>query len=329
MKLDRDILRKLPLALRVEIEENALRKPLTQSELAIEQRQILREIRKHTKPGERTDLTSGKTSPEVPEPEVRAADIVGKLFGESRKQVERRQAILMAAEADPEEFGHLITAMDKSGKVNAPFRRLKVTQQAKILRDEVPPLPMRGPYRAGVIDIPHAYEPHDDSPTRGVLDYPTLSIARVCALGINSLMHKDSVLFYWVTNFILALGLHLEPLTTWGFTPKTVITWPKPRHTFKAHWARGQTEHMILAVRGNPVIDLTDAHLSTLLQGPFHLVRKRQHSAKPREAYDFVESLVPAPRYADLFSRYRHNAKWDVHGDEAPMLTVKKEDDAA
>ena len=39
---------------------------------------------------------------------------------------------------------------------------------------------------------------------------------------------------------------------------------------------------------------------------------------KPPEFYDFVESLCPAPRYADLFSRYRHNDKWDCHGDEAP-----------
>jgi N6-adenosine-specific RNA methylase IME4 len=39
---------------------------------------------------------------------------------------------------------------------------------------------------------------------------------------------------------------------------------------------------------------------------------------KPPEFYDFVESLCPAPRYADLFSRYQHNDKWDCHGDEAP-----------
>ena len=52
VKLDRDIMRKLPLALRVEIEENALRKALTQSELAIEQRRIIKELRKHTRPGD-------------------------------------------------------------------------------------------------------------------------------------------------------------------------------------------------------------------------------------------------------------------------------------
>jgi hypothetical protein len=33
-----------------------------------------------------------------------------------------------------------------------------------------------------------------------------------------------------------------------------------------------------------------------------------------------IESLCPAPRYADLFSRYRHNDNWDCHGAEAPPL---------
>ena len=51
----------------------------------------------------------------------------------------------------------------------------------------------------------------------------------------------------------------------------------------------------------------------------------RGHSIKPREFYDLVESLVPAPRYADLFSRYRHNKRWDCHGDEAPALNHAEE----
>jgi N6-adenosine-specific RNA methylase IME4 len=47
---------------------------------------------------------------------------------------------------------------------------------------------------------------------------------------------------------------------------------------------------------------------------------------KPVEFYAFVESLCPASRYADLFSRYRHNEKWDCHGDEVPppSLTLRK-----
>ena len=85
--------------------------------------------------------------------------------------------------------------MDKTGKVNAPFRRLNVKIQADALRREVPPLPGNGPYRVGMIDVPWAYEPDDDSPTRGVLDYPTLSIQQACALDIDSLMHETPFSF--------------------------------------------------------------------------------------------------------------------------------------
>jgi N6-adenosine-specific RNA methylase IME4 len=64
-------------------------------------------------------------------------------------------------------------------------------------------------------------------------------------------------------------------------------------------------------VRGKPVVELKNQ--STVLSAP-----ARGHSVKPVEFYDLVESLCPAPRYADLFSRYQHNDKWDCHGDEAP-----------
>jgi N6-adenosine-specific RNA methylase IME4 len=83
-----------------------------------------------------------------------------------------------------------------------------------------------------------------------------------------------------------------------------------------SYWLKGQTEHLVIATRGKPVVTLTDQ--TTLLRGPFHRVRKAAHSAKPIESHSFFESLVPAPRYADLFSRYRHNDKWDSHGNEAP-----------
>jgi N6-adenosine-specific RNA methylase IME4 len=60
------------------------------------------------------------------------------------------------------------------------------------------------------------------------------------------------------------------------------------------------------------------------LKGPFHLVQKNANSAKPVEAYTFFESLCPAPRYFDLFSRYQHNNKWDCHGYEAPAFAERE-----
>lgn len=323
LDLDADMLRRLPFALRVEIEENAQRKPLTQSEIAIEQRRILAVLRKHKTPGKRSDLKAGTSGKDFQEVEVRATDVVGKLFNESRKQVEKRLAVVEAAEAEPERFGKLVEAMDKSGRVNGPYRRLTNMHQAASIRAEPSPLPNRGPYRGAMDDVPWAYEEDDDddddeAAERGVLPYSTMSIEQACTFHkerVAPIMHEDGVMGFWVTNYILVRGLHIPVLEACGFEPKTLVTWPKQRGG-RGHYAKGQTEHLVIATRGRPVVTLSDQ--TTLLQGPFHLVNKGAHSSKPVEAYTFFESLFPAPRYADLFSRYRHNDRWDCHGHEAP-----------
>jgi N6-adenosine-specific RNA methylase IME4 len=245
-----------------------------------------------------------------------ALDKVAAVVGKHRTTIAKAEAIVDAAEAEPEKFGKLVPDMDRTGRVNGVYRRLRNAKQAERIRAEPPPMPGRGPYRAGMMDLPWAYEPDDDDAVhRGVLPYPTMSIEQICALPVASIMHRDSILGMWMINFILAQGLHIAPLRAWGFAPKTILTWPKD-HGGQGHWLKGQTEHLVIAVRGNPIVTLTNQ--STLLRGPFHLVRKNEHSTKPIEAYAFMESLCPAPRYCDLFSRYRHNDKWDCHGDEAP-----------
>jgi N6-adenosine-specific RNA methylase IME4 len=322
MKLNRDLLRKLPLALRIEIEENAQRKPLTQSELAAQQKRILDELRKHKAPGARTDLTFEPTALqrggllEKPISEVaRATEIVGKLYNESHKQVEKRLAVVAAAEAEPEKYGKLVEAMDKTGRVNGPFRRLRNAVQAERLRAEPPPLPGNGPYRVITCDVPWPSEPDDEEPAhRGYWPYPTMSIDDLCAMDIASITHEDAVLWFWTTNFHMRHAFTI--LDAWGFhaTP-TILTWAKDRMG-TGHYLRGQTEHCILAVRGKPTITLTNQ--TTLLHAPV-----RGHSEKPVEFYDLVESLCPASRYAELFSRYRHSDRWDVHGDQAPLVAME------
>jgi N6-adenosine-specific RNA methylase IME4 len=309
MKLNRDLLRKLPFAVRVEIEENAQRKPLTQSELAFEQRRILAELRKHKTPGARTDLktTSAKDFAQVEA--KRATKLVGKLFNESDRQVEKRFAIVDAAEAEPKRFGKLLEEMDRTGRVNGVFRRLKIAKQAEQIRAEPSPLPGNGPYRVIVADVPWPYERRDEDPShRGRRPYVTMSIADICAVKVSDIAYADSILWFWVTNHHMREAFQV--LDAWGFEQKTMLTWAKDKMGM-GDLLRGQTEHCLFATRGKPVVTLTNQ--TTLLHAPV-----RGHSEKPREFYDLVESLCPAPRYADLFSRYRHNEKWDCHGDEAP-----------
>jgi N6-adenosine-specific RNA methylase IME4 len=242
----------------------------------------------------------------------RALDKVAAVAGVSRPTLVKARAIVEAAKAEPEKYGNLLVDMDRTGRVNGPYRRLRNIQQAEVIRAEPPPLPNRGPYRVAVCDVPWPYEPDDDDPAhRGVWPFPTMSLAQLCALPVDSIMHADSVLPFWTTNFHMRHAF--EILQAWGFykTP-TILTWAKDR-IGHGHWLRGQTEHCIIGVRGKPTVTLTNE--STLLHAPV-----RGHSVKPKEFYDLIEKLFPAPRYADLFSRYRHNERWDCHGDEAPPI---------
>jgi N6-adenosine-specific RNA methylase IME4 len=204
--------------------------------------------------------------------------------------------------------------MDRTGRANGVYRRLKIARQAEQIRAEPPPLPGNGPYRGIVADVPWPYENRDNDPShRGANPYPSMTVAEICALNVASIAHQDCILWFWVTNHHMREAFQV--LDAWGFEERTILTWVK--HKFgNGDWLRGQTEHCILAVRGKPVVTLTNQ--STVLFAP-----SRGHSVKPREFYDLVESLCPAPRYADLFSRYRHNDRWDSHGNEVAQVAAE------
>jgi N6-adenosine-specific RNA methylase IME4/ParB-like chromosome segregation protein Spo0J len=254
--------------------------------------------------GARNDLR--ENFPDVGE--QRARDRIGAFAGVSGRTVEKIAAIVEAAEAEPERFGKLRDDMDRSGRVEAPYRRLKIIRQAEAIRKEPPPLPQRGPYRVIVADPPWPYELRQEDPShRAIYSYPTMSIAQISALDSASIAHQDCILWLWTTNHHMREAF--EVLDAWGFTQKTILTWLKDRMS-TGDWLRGQSEHCLMAVRGKPVVHLTNQ--TTLLHG-----KVRRHSEKPEEFYALVERLCPAPRYAELFSRHKRKG-WDGHGDEHP-----------
>jgi N6-adenosine-specific RNA methylase IME4 len=249
-------------------------------------------------------LTEGKTP-----------DFVAQKAGfKNSKTYEQAKAVVAAAEAEPEKFSKAKDDMNRTGRVNGPYKRVKVARQAVAIRAEAPLLPGRGPYRVIVADPPWPYEVRKEDPShRATHPYPQMSIAEICEFNAASIAHDDCILWLWTTNHHLRESY--DVLDAWGFQSKTILTWAKDRMG-TGDWLRGQTEHCHLAVRGKPTIVLTNQ--TTLLHGPL-----RANSQKPVEFYDFVESLCPASRYAYLFSRYRHNDKWDAHGDEAPTPNLE------
>ena len=293
---------------RGEFAENTCRKDFTLSE-AVAIKRVLEPLERAAakeRQGARTDKHPGKLPTSS---KGRAADKAAKATGMARRTLKKAEAIVDAAEAEPERFGKLKADMDRTGRVNGVYRRLKIAKQSEAIRAEPPPLPGNGPYRVIVVDVPWPYEVRDEDPSkRGVRPYATMSLADIRATKVNDIAHEDCILWLWSTNHHMREAYEL--LRAWGFEPKTILTWAKDKMGM-GDWLRGQTEHCIMAVRGKPVVTLTNQ--TTLLHAPV-----RGHSVKPPEFYDLVESLCPAARYADLFSRYRHNDKWDCHGDEAP-----------
>lgn len=239
----------------------------------------------------------------------RAADKVGAFVGKDRKTIEKMEAVVAAAEAEPEKYAELVEKMDKSGKVSGPYKRLQVMKQSEVIRQEKPPIPSRGPYRVIVVDPPWPSEPDKAAVPdgRAYFPYPTMSIEDICAVPVASVAAEDCVLWLWVTNFHMRYAFRV--LDAWGFGEKSIVTWVKDKMGHGQN-LRGKTEHCILATRGNPIIDLRAQ--TTVLEG-----RVRHHSQKPLEFYQLVESLCPASRYAEFFARGPVRSSWDGHGDQA------------
>jgi N6-adenosine-specific RNA methylase IME4/ParB-like chromosome segregation protein Spo0J len=302
----------LDAVVRGEFAENTERKDFTLSEAVAIKRSIEPLQKAAAKERMRkAGRLGGKGSGKLPEASKgNAADKAAKAAGMARHTLEKAEAVVDAAEAEPEKFGKLLEQMDRTGRANGVFKQLQIAKQAELIRAEPPPLPGRGPYRVIAADPPWPYEIRREDPShRATYPYPQMSIAEICALPVASIVAADSVLWLWTTNYHMLNGAR-DVLDAWGFAPVTILTWTKDKFG-TGSWLRGQTEHCVLATRGKPIVTLTNQ--STLLHAPV-----RTHSEKPVEFYNFVESLCPAPRYADMFSRYRHNEKWDCHGDEAP-----------
>lgn len=77
-------------------------------------------------------------------------------------------------------------------------------------------------------------------------------------------------------------------------------------------WLRGKTEHAILAVRGRPLVTLTNQ--TTAFTAPV-----REHSRKPDEFYALVEALCPGSKL-EMFAREAREG-WAAWGAEADKFT--------
>lgn len=196
-------------------------------------------------------------------------------------------------------------------------KQIRKATQLEQVRAYVPP---EGEYALIVRDPAWHFDDQLDGSdaARGGTPYPTVTVDEICEQRIPAA--ADCVLWLWVTNAHLIDGSAARVLKAWGFQGKTMGTWPKPKMG-NGHWLRGQTEHAILAVRGNPKVDA--ASLTTLFP-PWAV---GEHSEKPAEFFDFVAKHYPVPEGARLeMDSKKHRAGWVTSGAELPPVEEPKKD---
>jgi N6-adenosine-specific RNA methylase IME4 len=145
--------------------------------------------------------------------------------------------------------------------------------------------------------------------------YATMDLESIKSLPVDNYAAETAHLYLWVPNALLPLGL--EVMAAWGFQYKSNIVWYKirkdggPDGRGVGFYFRNVTELVLFGVRGKNARTREAGRRQVNLLSTM----KREHSRKPDEFYDIVESCSPGP-YLELFARgSRQN--WSTWGNQA------------
>jgi N6-adenosine-specific RNA methylase IME4 len=231
-------------------------------------------------------MSNGGKGVKISQP-CRTLDRIGSFAGLSGRSVEKIRAIMEAARREPKRFAPLVEEMDRTRKVDGPYRTFRQWLDAEtrtMLR------PVRGKYRTIVIDCPWQYP----GKHRGRPDYATISHQELMmALPVRKWADVQCHLYLWSTNGTLPQALDL--MGQWGFQFKNVLTWLKPGLGLGAYF-RTTTEQCLFGVKGN-LLTRPPHNIPT----HFQALRTR-HSEKPEEFYHLVHRASYAP-FLEVFAR--------------------------
>jgi N6-adenosine-specific RNA methylase IME4 len=158
-------------------------------------------------------------------------------------------------------------------------------------------------YKTIMVDPP--WDMEQKNRTRGAFRrYGLMSLAQIKALPVSELAADNAHCWLWATN--ASLRHAYEVLEAWGFTPRSILTWIKPRIGL-GQYLRNTTEHLLLGTRGNAPVNFKR-------QPSWMFAPLQEHSHKPEEQFAVIERISNPP-YLELFAR-RPRFGWDVWGAE-------------
>lgn len=151
--------------------------------------------------------------------------------------------------------------------------------------------------------------------------YGTMDLDDIKALPVGDVTAKDAHLYLWVPNALLVEGI--EVLQAWGFRYVSNVIWAKrrkdggPDGRGVGFYFRNVTEPILFGVKGSMRTLAPARSTVNMIE-----TRKREHSRKPDEQYDLIESCSPGP-YLEMFARYAREG-WSVWGNEADAEVTPK-----
>lgn len=143
-----------------------------------------------------------------------------------------------------------------------------------------------------------------------VMHYETMRVDEICALPVQSIAARNSLLFLWVPSPLFPDGLRV--MEAWGFSWGTIaFGWDKQR-TNPGYYTLSQLEICCVGKRGSiprPRGSRNERQFVSQLRG--------KHSAKPDEVRRRITRMFPTQRKIELFARERVSG-WEAWGKEAP-----------
>ena len=149
--------------------------------------------------------------------------------------------------------------------------------------------------------------------------YSTMSLEEIKKLPVASASADTTHLYLWVPNALLPEGMAV--LMAWGFQYKSNLIWHKirkdggPDGRGVGFYFRNVTEMVLFGVKGKNARTLAPGRS----QVNFLKTQKREHSRKPDEFYNIVESCSSGP-YLEMFARGSRPG-WSTWGNQAEEYT--------
>src|SRR5262249_1395917 len=146
--------------------------------------------------------------------------------------------------------------------------------------------------------------------------YAVMPLADICALPVKDWVEGDAVLFLWATSPILEEAFQV--VHAWGFEYKATFVWDKIKHVM-GHYNSVRHELLLICTRGSCQPDEKQ-----LIDSVQNIERAKDHSTKPVEFYDIIETLYTHGRRLEMFARSKREG-WDAYGHVAEITNVAAE----